>query len=81
MPHKSVKLTNKTLRNLFQARNISEKLKLGNIIYTKRLNKTIRSLPSQVAKKMTSGFRTIGLAGGKQKTRKQRKQRKTRRHR
>ena len=45
-------------------------LGLGNAIQKKRLNATLKSLPTQVAKQVTKGLKTLGLSGGKRKTRK-----------
>jgi hypothetical protein len=75
MPRKTtLQLNKKTLSNLFRAREVSAALQLGNIIQKKRLNATLKSLPQQV----TKGLKSLGLAGGKRKTRKMKKSRKTR---
>lgn len=75
--HKSVKLSNNTLSKLFRAREVSATLGLGNVIQKKRLNATLKSLPRQV----TKGLKTLGLAGGKRKTRKIKKSRRMTRRR
>ena len=54
-------------------------LGLGNAIQKKRLNATLKSLPTQVAKQVTKGLKTLGFSGGKRKTRKMRRGCKTRR--
>jgi hypothetical protein len=75
MPRKTtLQLNKKTLSNLFRAREVSAALQLGNIIQKKRLNATLKSLPQQ----MTKGLKSLGLTGGKRKTRKMKKSRKTR---
>lgn len=57
---------------------MSQMLALGNAIQKKRLNATLKSLPTQVAKQVTKSMKTLGFSGGKRKTRKMRRN-KTRR--
>lgn len=80
MPRRATLTINKkSLNNLFKARQVSQMLALGNVIQKKRLNATLKSLPTQVAKQVTKGMKNLGLSGGKRKTRKLRRGSKTRR--
>ena len=70
MPKTKTPSLNKKQMNMLQkARNISAKLKLGNEITRKRLAATLSTLPL-TPKKVENALKSLGLAGGKRKTRK-----------